>query len=784
MAQQATTKSTTVKKKLGAKKTASSSPVTSTSPSKGSKKKKTTAKKVSTMKTSTQQSKKTKTTAKKTTAKKTASSKKKSVAKKTAKSTAKSTKKTTAATSKKATSKRGKATTAKKISERLTNDVLIHAYHEMVRARYVDEKIIVLYKQNKCHFQIGCAGHEAVQVATAQAFRAGKDWFYPYYRDMALCGALGMTNVEFMLNALNKDDDPNSHGRQMPMHWGSADLRIVNQSSPTGTQFLQAVGCALAIKKMGLDEVVYVSAGEGTCSQGDFHEALNWAAREKLPIIFLIQNNKYAISVPVWEQLAGESVYKIAHGYDNLELAAIDGTNVEESYTAVKAAHSRALAGEGPTLIEASVPRLQSHSISDNHLKYRTAEDIEGEKVRDPIELLRSLLLKRKILSAAALEEMESTLRKEVNESAEFAEAQPDPDPAKVESYTYSETPVQGMPVSDPVPSGEETYLVDALNHGLDEEMARNEKMYIFGQDVAHGKGGVFTVTSGLTDKYGTERVFNGPLAESSIAGVAIGMATVGLKPVVEIQFGDYVWTAMMQIRNELAMMRYRSKGDFSCPLVMRIPIGGYIHGAHYHSQNIEATFAHFPGLQVVLPSNATDAKGLLKTAIRSDDPVLFLEHKGLYRQVYAKGPEGGADDLIPLGKARVAREGTDLTIITYGALVQKSLLAAERLSREEGVSVEVIDVRSIVPLDTETLFQSVRKTNRVLIAHEDVVFMGFGAEIAAQIANECFDSLDAPVKRVGMKWVAAVPHAPALEEVVLPQVEEVVSAARQVLSY
>jgi len=785
MAQQAATKSVSKKKggatKKGSQKKSAARKLRSNITKASARKKTTAAKKT----TSAKRSKAVKAAKKpkseqKTMAKTTPSKKKKTAARSGTSSKAKSSiVKKSGAT---AVSKKKK--TAKKTSSRLGKEALLHAYREMVRARYVDEKIIVLYKQNKCHFQIGCAGHEAVQVATAQAFRAGKDWFYPYYRDMALCGALGMTNEEFMLNALNKDDDPNSHGRQMPMHWGSADLRIVNQSSPTGTQFLQAVGCALAVKKMGLDEVVYVSAGEGTCSQGDFHEALNWAAREKLPIIFLIQNNKYAISVPVWEQLAGESVYKIAHGYENLELSAIDGTDVEESYKVVKAAHTRAMAGKGPTLIEATVPRLQSHSISDNHLKYRSPEDIEGEKTRDPIELLRSLLLKRKILSKTGLQELEEQLKKEVNEAAEFAEIQPDPDPAKVETHTYSETPVQGLPTSDPIPRGEETYLVDALNHGLDEEMARDPNMYIFGQDVAHGKGGVFTVTSGLTDKYGSDRVFNGPLAESSIAGVAIGMATVGLKPVVEIQFGDYVWTAMMQIRNELAMMRYRSKGDFSCPLVMRIPIGGYIHGAHYHSQNIEATFAHFPGLKVVLPSNATDAKGLLKTAIRSDDPVLFLEHKGLYRQVYAKGPEGEADDLIPIGKAKIVREGSDLTIVSYGALVQKSLLAAEKLSREEGLSVEVIDIRSILSLVTETIFQSVRKTSRVLIAHEDVVFMGFGAEIAAQIAHECFDSLDAPVKRIGMKWVAAVPHAPALEDVVLPQIEEIVAGARQVLSY
>lgn len=664
----------------------------------------------------------------------------------------------------------------------LSSEQLLRAYKEMVRSRLVDEKAIVLYKQNKCHFQIGVAGHEAVQVAAGQVFRANKDWSYPYYRDMAYCAALGMTNEEFLLMTMNKQDDPNSHGRQMPMHYGHKGLRIVNQSSPTGTQFLQAVGCALGAKLKGLDEVVYVSAGEGTCAQGDFHEALNWAAREKLPVIFLIQNNEYAISVHISEQLAGQSVAKLARGYENLESHDIDGTDFVGSFAILKNAHARALRGEGPTLIEARVPRLQSHSISDNHLKYRTAEAIDNEKQRCPISKMRSYLIKAGVASKADLENIDKTLKAEIDVAAEWAEKQPDCDPADALSHNYI-NPDPGAGIVEAAATGEETYLVDAINHGLDEELSRNPDMYIFGQDVAHGKGGVFTVTSGLTAKYGKERVFNAPLAESSILGVAIGMATRGLKPVAEVQFGDYVWTAMMQIRNELAMMHYRSGGDFSCPAVIRIPVGGYIHGAAYHSQNIEGTFSHFPGLFVVYPSNATDAKGLLKAAIRCSDPVLFLEHKGLYRQVYAKGAEGGMDSLIPIGKAKVVRQGTDLTIVTWGAIVNKSLLAAKELEKE-GRSVEVIDLRTIVPLDTETVFESIRKTNRVLIAHEDVKFMGFGAEIAAQISEQCFRDLDAPVGRVGMKYAAAVAHSSFIENVVLPQNEDVLGAAREVLQF
>ena len=664
----------------------------------------------------------------------------------------------------------------------LGKDQLLLAYREMVRARLADEKAIVLYKQNKCHFQIGVAGHEAIQVAAALVMKSGKDWFYPYYREMALCGALGMTDREFMLNAMNKEDDPNSHGRQMPMHYGHKKLNIVNQSSPTGTQFLQAVGCALAARCKGNDDVVYVSAGEGTCSQGDFHEALNWAAREKLPVIFLIQNNKYAISVHISEQLAGESVYKLAAGYDNLDRYEIDGTDYLLSYETMAKAYSRAKNGGGPSMIEAHVPRLQSHSISDNHLKYRSKEDIDKEQERDPINRMRSFLIKEKIANKDELNAIDKEIKTAVDEAAEWAEAQNECNPKDALSHNYND-PDPSILFTEGTATGEEIYMVDAINHALDEELTRNPNMYIFGQDVAHGKGGVFTVTAGLTAKHGKGRVFNAPLAESSIAGISIGMATVGLKPVAEIQFGDYVWTAMMQIRNELAMMNYRSGGDFSCPAVLRIPIGGYIHGACYHSQNIEATFAHFPGLFVVLPSNATDAKGLLKAAIRGNDPVLFLEHKGLYRQVYAKGPEGDADCLVPLGKAKVVRQGTDATIITWGAIVNKSLLAAKELEKE-GVSVEVIDLRTITPLDTQTIFESVRKTNRVLIAHEDVLFMGYGAEIAAQIADQCFADLDAPVKRLGMKYAAAVAHSSCIENVVLPQNEDVLIAVRELLSF
>ena len=667
-------------------------------------------------------------------------------------------------------------------THQLDAETLVWSYRTMLLSRLLDEKTITLYKQNKCHFQISCAGHEGIQVAAAKVFRAGQDWLYPYYRDMALVVGMGMTPEEIMMNAMNKAQDPNSHGRMMPMHYCSLPLRIPPQSSPTGSQFLQAVGCALGATKKRLDEVVYVSAGEGTCSQGDFHEALNWASREKLPVIFVIENNEYAISVHISEQLAGSSVATIVQNYENLETAQVNGSDIEASLQVVRVAHERARRGEGPSLIEAHVPRLQSHSISDNHLKYRTPEELAKEQLRDPIRITRAILLDRKIVTQAQLEEIHTELKQFVDRAAEDAEATPDPTVADATSHTFkNETPWEG--ITEGTATGEEVFIVDALNHALDEELARNPDTCIFGEDVAHGKGGVFTVTAGLTAKYGASRVFNSQLAESSIVGAAIGLATRGLKPIAEIQFGDYVWTGANQIRNELAMLHYRCAGDFGCPAVLRIPVGGYIRGGAYHSQNIEATFAHFPGLYVLYPSNATDAKGLLKAAIRADDPVLFLEHKGLYRQVYAKGPEGDADYIVPMGKAKTVREGTDLTIVTWGALVHKSLLTAN-LMESKGHSIEVIDLRSIVPLDIEHIYQSVRKTGRVVVAHEDVLFGGFGGEIAAQIAENCFLNLDAPVKRVGMKYVAAVPHAPIMEDVVLPQTEDIVQAVEEILAF
>ncbi len=662
-------------------------------------------------------------------------------------------------------------------------DELLNVYRNFISARFADEKMIIMIKQGKSFFHIGCSGHEAVQTAAGMALKPGHDFAYPYYRDLAFVLQYGVTPEEVFLNFLAKADDPSSAGRQMSNHYGHKALRIVSQSSPTGTQYLQAVGTALAAVKEGKDEVVYVSSGEGTTSQGDFHEALNWASREHLPVIFVIQNNKYAISVPIEEQTAGKSVYHLTAGYEGLTRYKVDGTDFFESYKILTEAVQKARKGQGPILIEAETVRLLPHSSSDSQIKYRDKEELEREKAMDPIPRLEKQLIESGLFSQEELEAFKKQIKKEIDEAAERAEKHLDPDPATLSDYLYAPQEENAhLEFEKTKPAGERTVLVDAINHALMEEMERNDKMYIFGEDVADRKGGVFTATHGISTKFGKKRCFNSPLAESSIIGVAIGMGVYGLKPVVEIQFGDYIWTAMMQIRNELATMRWRSANTWKAPVVVRVPVGGYIHGGLCHSQNIEGFFAHLPGIKIAYPSNAADAKGLLKTAIRGGDPVLFLEHKGLYRQSYAAAPEPDAEYLLPFGKAKVVREGEDLTIVTWGALVHKSLEAAKILEKE-GADIEVIDIRTINPLDSETIVASVRKTSKVLIAHEDTLFQGFGAEIGAQIAEKAFEYLDGPVKRVAGADTP-IPFSAVLEKAALPQIEDIVQAARNLLEY
>ncbi|MEK7819128.1 MAG: dehydrogenase E1 component subunit alpha/beta [Bacteroidota bacterium] len=661
-------------------------------------------------------------------------------------------------------------------------DFLLKAYRTIVFSRTIDEKEMTLLKQGKIFFHLSGPGHEAVQVAMALAMKSNYDWAYPYYRDLAFSLAYGSTPLEIFLENMNRVEGPSSHGRQMPSHYGNKNLRIVGQSSPTGTQYLQAVGTAMGAKKSGSDEIVYVSSGEGATSEGEFFEALNWSNREKFPIIFLIQNNHFAISVPFKDQVAGNSLYDLTSGYNNFLRIQIDGTDFVKSYEASLKAVEYARSGKGPVLIEADCVRLFPHSSSDDQKKYRNADEIENEKKRDPIPQLEKYLIENNFCTLEEIEIIKKEIKNEVNFAADEAEKGNQPDPLRVTENVFSPiVNIRKENFVEPSHTGKKIVIVDAVNHALHEEMARNEKILIYGEDVADGKGGVFTATKGLSTAFGNKRVFNSPLAEASIVGTAIGLSIYGYKPVVEIQFGDYIWPAVMQIRDELTMLRYRTDGDFSCPVVIRVAVGGYIRGGLYHSQSIEGFFAHMPGIWIAFPSNAADAKGLLKTAIREDNPILFCEHKGLYRQQFAASHEPDENYLIPFGLASIKKIGTDVTIVTWGFLVQRSLEAAKKLEAD-GVSVEVIDLRTIIPWDKETVFNSVKKTGKVLIAHEDNITGGFGAEISASIMENCFQYLDAPVVRVAAKD-SPVPFAPVLENLVLPQESDITSALKKLSS-
>ena len=660
-----------------------------------------------------------------------------------------------------------------------TKQQLLDVYRIMLSARVLDNKILIMLKQNKGFFHMGCSGHEAAQAAAALTINGGRDWSYPYYRDGAFTLALGMTPRDHLLAFLGKEADPNSGGRQMPMHYGNKSLRIVSQSSATGTQYLQSVGCALTRKLEKNKEVVYVSSGEGTTSQGDFHEALNWACIEKAPVIFHIQDNEYAISTHKSEQTAG-SVYSLASGYENLSRYEVDGTNFFETNLAFKQAVERARRGKGPSIIISNVVRLLPHSSSDDQRKYRTPEDLEKDLQRDPILLFKNNCVNEKIFTENDIVKIEKQVNKQIDEDAIWAEDQDHPDVDTALNYVYSEenTGTETKLVN----KSENIVMVDAINHALHEEMANNEKIVIYGEDIADPKGGVFTATKGLSTAFGKERVFNSPLAESSIVGTAVGMAVAGYKPVIEIQFADYIWTAMMQIRNEVSVMRYRSNNDWICPLIIRVPVGGYIHGALCHSQSIDGYFMHMPGIYIAYPSNAKDAKGLLKMACRMNDPVIFMEHKGLYRQPYAATEEPNEDYLLPFGKANYVAHGEDLTIICWGAMVQKSIEAIQELGLGED-SVEVIDLRTLNPIDYETIEHSLSKTGKILVVYEDNLTNGPGSEICSVITDKYFDLLDGPVRRIASKD-SPIPYNWFLEEKVLIQVEDIASAINDLLEY
>jgi 2-oxoisovalerate dehydrogenase E1 component len=665
-------------------------------------------------------------------------------------------------------------------------EALARVYRLMLTSRRLDEKMMTLLKQGRGFFHIGCAGHEAAQAAIGMYARPGHDWFAFYYRDLCMALSLGLSPREALLAHLAKDDDPNSGGRQMPEHFGLKDKNVITTSSSVGAQFLPGLGLGLAAQRRGDDSFVYTSCGEGATSEGDFHEALNWATREEAPVLFFVQDNKYAISVPVEDQTAGGTPYKLTAGYEGLKSARVDGTDFFRVHAVAKSAVRHLREGGGPVCIVADVVRLLPHSSSDDHTKYRAPEELEKDRQIDPIARMEMRLVEAGLLSESDIEAMHEDVQDTVDEAAEWAAQQPDPAPDSAEEHVFFEGDDE-IPYSDdgalPDDDSEPMVMIDGVNHALREEMTRNERILVYGEDVAGEKGGVFTATKGLTAEFGKGRCFNSPLAEASIIGTAVGLAAAGYRPVVEIQFADYIWPAMQQLRNQVAPFRYRSKGRWSCPMVMRVPCGGYIHGGLCHSQNVESIFGHTPGLKLALPSTAADAKGLLKTSIRMEDPVMFLEHKALYRNAAARTPNPGEDYLLPFGEARAAREGADLTVVTYGLMVHKAVEVAKQIEKEDGADVEVIDLRTIVPFDAETVLASVRKTNRALVLYEDHEFIGFGAEIAAQIGDKAFEHLDAPIRRCAGAFTP-IPFADPLEKAVLPQNDDVLESCREVLAF
>jgi 2-oxoisovalerate dehydrogenase E1 component len=683
----------------------------------------------------------------------------------------------------------------------LEPEALIQAFRLMQMSRLLDDREILLKNQQRIFFQISAAGHEAIQVATGMISRAGYDWFYPYYRDRALCLTLGMSPLSMLLQAVGAAEDPSSGGRQMPSHWSDPERNIVSSSSATGTQFVQAVGCAEALRFLhpGEDRIVVACSGEGATSEGEFWEAVNHACLSQARVIFLIQDNGYAISVPVEAQTPGGSISQLVGNFPNLFAIEIqDGNDFIACYRAMRTAAAYCREGHGPVLVHAHTTRPYSHSHSDAEKDYKTKRERDEEAARDPLVVFSRFLLDEGIVERQQLDKIVRELQDEIFEDTRRVLDAPQPAPETALRYLYSETvdPTSAAFDTPAESTGDPKTMLDLINATLKEEMRRNDRMVVFGEDVADcsregslaevkGKGGVFKVTAGLQSEFGSRRCFNSPIAEASIVGRANGMAVVGLKPVVEIQFFDYIWPAMMQIRDELASLRWRSNNGFSAPLVIRVPIGGYLTGGSiYHSQCGEVEFTHIPGLRVVFPSNAEDAAGLLRTAIRCEDPVLFLEHKKLYREMYNRSAHPGPDFMIPFGKARIAKPGDSLTVITYGALVQKSILAAQDVERRNpGSTVEVVDLRTLNPYDWEAIKTSVEKTNRVIVAHEDTLSFGYGAELVARIADELFTSLDAPVKRVAAMdtWVG---YAPQLEAKILPQTDDLIRTMDQLISW
>jgi 2-oxoisovalerate dehydrogenase E1 component len=705
----------------------------------------------------------------------------------------------------------------------LEPEQLIRIYRLMYLSRRTDDREILLKRQQKIFFQVSGAGHEAFLVAAGMAMKPGYDWFYPYYRDRALCLTLGQTVEEQLLQSVGAAADPSSGGRQMPSHWSIPRLNIVSQSSSVTTQCLQAVGCAEAGRYLSThpaateqrqgdysafkathfhgDEVVYVSLGEGATSEGEFWEAISSASSLQLPVLFVIEDNGYAISVPVDVNTPGGNISRLVANFPHFYFAEVDGTDPVESYAAFAQAVKHCRSGKGPAFVHGHVIRQYSHSFSDDEGLYRSEAERKREAGLDPLPKLQMRLLRDGILDPSAINRLEGEVDEEVRSAADKVLRAALPDVHSIRRHIYSAdldptSPELARPKVQ-TPDAQERTMADLINTCLKDEMQRDPRIVVFGQDVADtshdqelrqglvkGKGGVFKLTNGLQREFGSDRVYNSRLAEADIVGRAIGMATRGLKPVVEIQFFDYIWPAMHQLRNELSLLRWRSNGGYSAPLVIRVAIGGYLTGGSvYHSQCGESIFTHTPGIRVVFPSNALDANGLLRTAIRCDDPVLFFEHKRLYRETYGRAAYPGSEFAIPFGKANLVRAGSDVSLITYGAVVPRALRAAQQASNELSLEVDLIDLRTLNPYDWDAIATSVKKTGRVIIAHEDMLSWGYGAEIAARIADELFDYLDAPVKRVAA-MDSFVAYQPILEDAILPQPEDLFRAIADLGKY
>jgi 2-oxoisovalerate dehydrogenase E1 component len=661
----------------------------------------------------------------------------------------------------------------------LTDEQIVEMYRIMLMARRVDDRMWALQRQGRADFVLGASGHEAIQVGSVFALDRDRDWVLPYYRDMGVALAWGFTPEEIFLGVFAKKSDPMSGGRQLPSHWSDPDRRVFTQSSVIGPQYPHAAGIAHGLKLGGGDEVCVVYGGEGSTSEGDWHEAMNWAGIHDLPLIFVIENNQYAISVPTEEEVAGKIADR-AQGY-GFPGYAIDGNNPFEVVRTMNRAVERARSGAGPTLIEAETYRYYAHTSDDNDTLYRSRDEVELWRKKDPIVALRQHLIEQRLLTEDEEEAIDAEVTNTLAEAVKVAEAAPDPDEPLTRVYAKPIMPGEASTEPEVVPDGEQTNMIKAINLALHEVFENHPDTVLFGEDVARRKGGVFKATEDLTEKFGADRCFNTPIAESSIVGVAIGMSATGFKPLPEIQFADYIHPAFDQIVSEASRISYRSDGRWTCPIVIRTPYGAGIHGAQYHSQSIEAFYSHVPGLKVVIPSTPADAKGLLLTAVEDPDPVMFLEPKKLYR--LAKGPYPAGEYRVPLGKAAIRNLGTDLTIIAYGAMAHFAMEAAPILE-DLGISPEVIDLRSLKPLDWPTIEESVKKTSRALIVHEDNEFVGYGAEIAAQIADKTFEWLDAPVRRFALPDVPIMPYAGSLEHALYPTAQDIVESAQELAKY